>query len=132
MFVSFIIWLLFIPRAPERTLECDVIEKNTVMQTVTEFGTPKSKPRLTQVIYWQYQQSGTRVVAWRKVTDERPSQIVWKDGFCFDCFTHGGVQFQVKASKYRETETSHDPEIADRVYLPLNKRPKWFDARSYR
>ena len=110
------------------TRTCDRIEVNTYWQPRQHFagGAPKWEPTLSQVIYWQWHGSGYRVVAWRILKDDPP---VRDSRGAVDRQLVGGRIVETRAPILIETNTTYDPEVADRADWPEELRPDWWKKR---
>lgn len=78
-----------------------------------------------QVIFWEWHEREGRyhVLAWRLL--KRPSQFPvrdWQRGGHVAVWYDGDVLREVRAVAVRETWTQYDPELAERAFLPKDRR----------
>ena len=95
-----------------------VLEDHVDLVEVNRFYDPCGKLILEQVIFWDWvgYDSHYRVVAWR-MTKDGPKYVnkmfMWHDG---------NTLRKVISQQIRRTWTQHDPEIADREFVPQCRR----------
>ncbi len=98
--------------------EVDLIEVN-------HFFDEHGRLVFDQVIFYEWSASNSRyhVRAWRLL--KSPSQVpsrCWERGDFFSTWQDGDTLREVRAPQYRETWTQYDPELAERAFLPKEKR----------
>jgi hypothetical protein len=71
-----------------------------------------------------------QVVAWRLVKNDQPAYARdWEGGGYIATWNDGEVMRRVRADSFRESWTQFDPELAEREYLPKEKRPELASLR---
>jgi len=112
--------LLAVVPLPDGTLAetCDLIELNW-------FYDERGKLVFQQTIFydWSERESRYNVRDWRlvKTTAQLP-QRDWSSGG-YSAMWQDGEQFRhVRSQSFRETWTQYDPELAEREFLPKEKR----------
>lgn len=112
----------------------DIIEDNVDLTERNRFHDEQGRLVFEQMIFyrWSYRDSRHQVVAWRML--KTPSQVprydrrysgyvaTWHDT------QNGDVFRRVISKSLRTTFTQHDPELAEREFLPKEKR---CDLRRY-
>jgi hypothetical protein len=120
--VGLAIWLGWVagivPHAPLVCDRVDIIELNRVYDE-------RGRPTLTQMIFWEWREHDARphVVAWR-LWPERGLQPTrdWSVGDYVLLWHDGELLREVRAARWSESWTQHDPEMEDRTWLPKAAR----------
>lgn len=112
--------VLLASNPPETILrdECDLIEVN-------HFYDEQGRLVFDQTIFYDWSPAYSRYMVrdWRLV--KNPAQLPhrdWRDGGYAALWHDGEVLRHISASEFRETWTQHDPELAEREYLPKDQR----------
>lgn len=113
--------LLTIAIMPSTGPVCD----NVDIIEVNHFYDQNGRLVFDQVIFWQWHEYEGRyhVRAWRLL--KRPSQLPvrdWKQGGYVATWYDGDVLRQVRSVWVRETFSQYDPELAEREFLPKDRR----------
>jgi hypothetical protein len=105
------------------TARVDVIELNE--QYSVQLG-----QKWQQVIFWSRYPDGQLHIREWKITRNSLTKDFQLDhsrrSLCTCSFTFDGIPFRVEAPTFRESKTSSDPELLDRITLPKTERqPLW-------
>jgi hypothetical protein len=119
--ISLAILLAATALSPPETVVADYVD----VIEINHFYDEQGKLVFDQVLYfdWSPSQSRYNVRAWRLL--KSPAQVPQKDGQRGDyvaTFFDGDALRTVRAASFRETWTQHDPELAEREYLPKEHR----------
>lgn len=103
----------------------DVSREKVDLMEVNHFYDEQGRLVFDQVIFYDWSPDHSRymVRAWRLV--KNPSQLPerdWRDGGYLAVWQDGEVLRRVRAQSMRESWTQYDPELAEREYLPKEKR----------
>lgn len=103
----------------------DVAREKVDLMEVNHFYDEQGRLVFDQVIFYDWSPDHSRymVRAWRLV--KNPSQLPerdWRDGGYLAVWQDGEVLRRVRAQSMRESWTQYDPELAEREYLPKEKR----------
>lgn len=103
----------------------DVSREKVDLMEVNHFYDEQGRLVFDQVIFydWSPEHSRYMVRAWRLV--KNPTQLPerdWRDGGYSAVWQDGEIVRHVHASSMRETWTQYDPELAEREYLPKERR----------
>jgi hypothetical protein len=112
-----ILLLAILPHEPDTLVErVDVIELNHVYCPLT------GRETLAQIIYWRWhdEHSTHHVAAWRLL--QRMARVRRHDSEWIETREDGEVRREIHAKQFRETWSLHDPELFDRVALPIELR----------
>lgn len=83
-----------------------------------------------QVIFWsRYPDGKLHIREWRMIGNSRTKDLQLdhsRRSRCACSWSTDGVPFRVEAPTFRETKTSGDPDVLDRVELPKpDRQPLW-------
>ena len=103
----------------------DVARETVDLMEVNHFYDEQGRLVFDQVIFYDWSPDHSRymVRAWRLV--KNPSQLPerdWRDGGYLAVWQDGEILRRVRAQSMRESWTQYDPELAEREYLPKEKR----------
>lgn len=104
----------------------DGVARETVcLIEVNHFYDEQARLVFDQAIFYDWSHGDARymVRAWRLV--KNPNQLPqrdWENGGYVALWQDGEVLRQVRAPAIRESWTMHDPELAEREYLPKERR----------
>jgi hypothetical protein len=103
----------------------DVAREKVDLMEVNHFYDEQGRLVFDQVIFYDWSPDHSRymVRAWRLV--KNPSQLPerdWRDGGYLAVWQDGEILRRVRAQSMRESWTQYDPELAEREYLPKEKR----------
>ena len=103
----------------------DVARERVDLMEVNHFYDEQGRLVFDQVIFYDWSPDHSRymVRAWRLV--KNPSQLPerdWRDGGYLAVWQDGEILRRVQAQSMRESWTQYDPELAEREYLPKEKR----------
>jgi hypothetical protein len=103
----------------------DVASEQVDLVEVNHFYDDQGRHVFDQVIFYDWAEGHSRhmVRAWRLV--KNPAQLPqrnWKDGSYTALWHDNEVLRKVQAKSMRESWTQYDPELAEREYLPKEKR----------
>jgi hypothetical protein len=103
----------------------DVARERVDLMEVNHFYDEQGRLVFDQVIFYDWSPDHSRymVRAWRLV--KNPSQLPerdWRDGGYLAVWQDGEILRRVRAQSMRESWTQYDPELAEREYLPKEKR----------
>src|SRR4030095_15857088 len=103
----------------------DVSREKVDLMEVNHFHDEQGRSVFDQVIFydWSPEHSRYMVRAWRLV--KNPTQLPerdWRDGGYLAVLRDGEVVRGVQAASMRETWTQYDPELAEREFLPKERR----------
>jgi hypothetical protein len=103
----------------------DVARERVDLMEVNHFYDEQGRLVFDQVIFydWSPEHSRYMVRAWRLV--KNPTQLPerdWREGGYLAVWQDGEVVRRVQASSMRESWTQYDPELAEREYLPKERR----------
>lgn len=103
----------------------DVARERVDLMEVNHFYDEQGRLVFDQVIFydWSPEHSRYMVRAWRLV--KNPTQLPerdWREGGYLAVWQDGEVVRRVQAPSMRESWTQYDPELAEREYLPKERR----------
>src|SRR5262245_22979763 len=103
----------------------DVSREKVDLMEVNHFYDEQGRLVFDQVIFydWSPEHSRYMVRAWRLV--KNPTQLPerdWRDGGYLAVWQDGEIVRRVQADSMRETWTQYDPELAEREFLPKERR----------
>lgn len=115
-----LLYLLFTLVGPE-----DVVRERVDVAELSHFYDDQGRLVLDQVIFydWDPHHERFQVRAWRLVKNGAPSiERDWGSGGWDTIWLDGEILRHIKAGSFRETWPQYDPELAEREYLPKEKR----------
>jgi len=103
----------------------DIARETVDLIEVNHFYDEHGRLVFDQVIFYDWSKDDARymVRAWRLV--KNPAQLPqkdWKDGSYTSVWQDGELMRHVKAKAIKETWTQYDPELAERDFLPKERR----------
>src|SRR4030095_15339767 len=103
----------------------DVSREKVDLMEVNHFYDEQGRLVFDQVIFydWSPEHSRYMVRAWRLGKNPTPlPQRDWREGGYLAVWQDGEVVRRVQAPSMRESWTQYDPELAEREYLPKERR----------
>lgn len=103
----------------------DVARETVDLMELNHFYDQQGRLEFDQVIFYDWCDNTNRhqVLAWRLV--KNPNQLPkrdWRNGGYIAIWHDGDKLRHIQSQHFRETWTQYDPELAEREYLPKEKR----------